>query len=767
MADIFLSYAREDQILARLLAQALEAPGWSVWWDRRIPHGRDFGVYIQEQLDSASCIIVLWSKASVASQFVRDEAHEGLATQRLVPVVIDGVKPPLGFRQLQAANLSDWRHGEPHDEFERLLRSIADIVVPRANTVAEPPRPSMRARAQREPVADGRPRTPGAPTHRVESPDSASIIIGIDFGTTNSSVAVVEGGQAVILPSHEGSRHTPSVVALTGQGEWLVGMVARRQAVTNPANTVLSVKRLMGRRFADVPPSTREAPYAIAAASNGDVRVRVGDEERSPSELAAMILQKLKQAAEDYVGRPVTKAVISVPATFSEAQRKATRDAGAIAGLEVVRIVHEPMAAALAYGLDRRQNETVALCDFGGGGCDISLIDVDEGVVEVRATRGDSQLGGDDIDQRVTHWIVAEYKKTQGVDLSQDPMALQRLREAAERAKIELSTMTETTINLPFITAIHKRPQHLMTTLTRAKLDELADDLFQRMLALATQVFADAEHDPTSVDQVLLIGGSTRIPRVRQLLTTFFKRLPLQDINVDEIVAKGTAIQAGVLAGSIKDVLSLDVTPLSLGLETLGGVMTTLIPRNTTIPTRKSEVFSTAADNQTSVEIHLIQGERPLARDNATLGRFQLVGIPPAPRGVPQIEVSFTIDANGMVSVSAKDLGTGKEQGVRVLSGGLSPDEIDRMRAEAESRADEDRSRREQIDARNRADQAVYSSEKMVREAPKLLAADKAALERAIADVRQAIASGDVLLMNQAMERLNHVQHKAARSLYT
>ena len=555
-----------------------------------------------------------------------------------------------------------------------------------------------------------------------------SKIIGIDLGTTNSVVAVMEGGEPVVITNPEGSRLTPSVVAFTKNGERLVGQVAKRQAVTNPENTVFSIKRFMGRRFDEVSEEMKMVPYAVTAAGN-DVRVKALDKEYAPPEISAMILQKLKQAAEAYLGGAVTKAVITVPAYFNDAQRQATKEAGKIAGLEVMRIVNEPTAAALAYGLDKKKDETIAVYDFGGGTFDISVLEVGEGVVEVKATNGDTHLGGDNLDQRVMDWIIAEFKKSDGIDLSKDRMALQRLREAAEKAKMELSTVMETDINLPFITADQSGPEApAAAAQPRAKFEQLVDELLQRTVGPTKQALADAGVKPSDIDEVVLVGGSTRIPKVQQIVKELFGKEPHKGVNPDEVVAIGAAIQAGVLAGEVKDLLLLDVTPLSLGIETLGGVMTTLIERNTTIPTRKSETFSTAADSQTSVEVHVLQGERPLARDNRTLGRFQLVGIPAAPRGVPQIEVTFDIDANGIVNVSAKDKGTGKEQKITITaSSGLSKDEVDRMMKDAEAHAEEDRKRREEIETRNRADQSVYAAEKMLAEmGDKLPQSDKA-----------------------------------------
>jgi molecular chaperone DnaK len=595
-----------------------------------------------------------------------------------------------------------------------------------------------------------------------------SKIIGIDLGTTNSVVAVMEGGEPVVITNPEGSRLTPSVVAFTKTGERLVGQVAKRQAVTNPENTVFSIKRFMGRRHTEVTEEQKMVPYSVVAAPNGDVRVQAGGKEYAPPEISGMILQKLKQAAEQYLGQPVIKAVITVPAYFNDAQRQATKEGGKIAGLEVMRIVNEPTAAALAYGLDKKKDETIAVYDFGGGTFDISILEVGEGVVEVKATNGDTHLGGDNLDQRVIEWIAAEFKKSDGIDLSKDRMALQRLKEAAEKAKMELSTVMETDINLPFITADQSGPKHLQLKLTRAKFEQLVEDLLQKTVGPTKQALSDAGVDPSRIDEVVLVGGSTRIPRVQQIVKELFGKEPHRGVNPDEVVAVGAAIQAGVLAGEVKDLLLLDVTPLSLGIETLGGVMTTLITRNTTIPTRKSETFSTAADSQTSVEVHVLQGERPLARDNRTLGRFQLVGIMPAPRGVPQIDVTFDIDANGMVNVSATDKGTGKEQKITITaSSGLSKDEVERMMKDAESHAEEDKKRREEIETRNRADQAVYAAEKMLQEmGDKLPSSDKAAVESAVEALKSAISGGDTAAMTRAMEQLTQAQHKAAEALY-
>src|SRR5919112_1425168 len=595
-----------------------------------------------------------------------------------------------------------------------------------------------------------------------------SKIIGIDLGTTNSVVAVMEGGEPVVITNPEGSRITPSVVGFTKSGERLVGQVAKRQAVTNPENTVFSIKRFMGRKFDEVSEEMKMVPYQVIRAGNGDVRVKTGGKEYSPPEISAMILQKLKQAAEEYLGSSVTKAVITVPAYFNDSQRQATKDAGQIAGLEVMRIVNEPTAAALAYGLDKKKDETIAVYDFGGGTFDISILEVGEGVVEVKATNGDTHLGGDNLDQRVIDWITGEFKKTEGIDLSKDRMALQRLKEAAEKAKMELSTVMETDINLPFITADQTGPKHLQLKLTRAKFEQLVEDLLQKTVGPTKQALADAGVDAGKIDEVVLVGGPTRIPRVQAIVKELFGKEPHKGVNPDEVVAIGAAIQAGVLAGEVKDLLLLDVTPLSLGIETMGGVMTTLITRNTTIPTRKSEIFSTAADNQTSVEVHVLQGERPMARDNRPLGKFHLTGLPPAPRGVPQIEVTFDIDANGIVNVSAKDMATNKEQKITITaSSGLSKDEVDRMMKEAESHADEDRKRKEEIETRNHADQAVYVAEKTLRDSgDKLGSGERQPIESAIEDLKKAIEKNDVAEMKRTMEALNTAQHRAAEAMY-
>jgi molecular chaperone DnaK len=595
-----------------------------------------------------------------------------------------------------------------------------------------------------------------------------SKIIGIDLGTTNSVVAVMEGGEPVVITNPEGSRLTPSVVAFTKTGERLVGQVAKRQAVTNPENTVFSIKRFMGRKYDEVTEEMKMVPFEVVRASNGDARVSALGKQYSPPEISAMILQKLKQAAEEYLGQPVTKAVITVPAYFNDAQRQATKDAGQIAGLEVSRIVNEPTAAALAYGLDKKKDETIAVYDFGGGTFDISILEVGEGVVEVKATNGDTHLGGDNLDQKIIDWIIAEFKKTEGIDLGKDRMALQRLKEAAEKAKMELSTVMETDINLPFITADATGPKHLQMKLSRAKFEQLVEDLLQKTVGPTKQALTDAGVDRSKIDEVVLVGGSTRIPRVQAIVKELFNREPHKGVNPDEVVAIGAAVQAGVLAGDVKDLLLLDVTPLSLGIETMGGVMTTLIPRNTTIPTRKGEIFSTASDSQTSVEVHVLQGERSLARDNRTLGKFHLIGLPPAPRGVPQIEVTFDIDANGIVNVSAKDLGTGKEQKITITSSsGLDKNEVDRMMKEAESHADEDRKRKEEIETRNRADQAVYGAERLLKDTgDKMSAEDRGAIEAAMEAVKKASEGSDTAALTTALEQLTTAQHKAAETLY-
>jgi molecular chaperone DnaK len=596
-----------------------------------------------------------------------------------------------------------------------------------------------------------------------------SKIIGIDLGTTNSVVAVMEGGEPVVITNSEGGRLTPSVVGFAKSGERLVGQVAKRQAVTNPENTVYSIKRFMGRRFDEVGEELKMVPYRVTA-EGGHVAIKVDGQDKpfTPPQISAMVLGKLKQAAEDYLGQPVTKAVITVPAYFNDAQRQATQDAGKIAGLEVMRIVNEPTAAALAYGLDKKKDETIVVYDFGGGTFDVSILEVGEGVVEVKSTNGDTHLGGDNLDQRVIDWIVGEFKKQEGIDLSKDRMALQRLKEASEKAKMELSTLVETEVNLPFISADATGPKHLAIKLTRSKFESLVEDLLQKTMGPCRQAMQDAGVTAKDIDEVVLVGGSTRIPRVQQLVKEQFGKEPHKGVNPDEVVAIGAAIQAGVLSGEVKDLLLLDVTPLSLGIETLGGVMTTLIARNTTIPTRKSEVFSTAADNQPSVEVHVMQGERQMARDNRTLGKFNLDGIPPAPRGVPQIEVTFDIDANGIVNVQAKDKGTGKEQKITITaSSGLSKDEVDRMVKDAEAHAEEDKKRKEEVETRNRADQAVHAASTFLKESgDKVQASDRMAIESAVNDVKQALEANDAARINRTLDALMQAQAKAAQELY-
>jgi molecular chaperone DnaK len=594
-------------------------------------------------------------------------------------------------------------------------------------------------------------------------------IIGIDLGTTNSVVAVMEGGEPKVIANEEGGRTTPSVVGFTKSGERLVGQVAKRQAITNPENTVYSIKRFMGRRFDEVNEEMKMVPYKVVR--QGDhVAVVAQGQEYTPQQVSAMILQKLKKAAEDYLGQSVTEAVITVPAYFNDAQRQATKDAGKVAGLDVKRIVNEPTAAALAYGLDKKKEETIAVYDFGGGTFDISILEVGEGVIEVKSTNGDTHLGGDNIDQRIVDWLVEEFKKDEGLDLRAkgNEMALQRLRDAAEKAKIELSTTMESEINLPFITADASGPKHLVKKLTRTKLEQMVDDIIQRSLGPCKQAMKDAGVDASKIDEVVLVGGQTRMPRIQQVVKELFGKEPHKGVNPDEVVAIGAAVQAGVLAGDVKDLLLLDVTPLTLAIETLGGVATQMIPRNTTIPTKKTETFSTAADSQPSVEVHVLQGERPLAKDNRTLGKFHLTGLPPAPRGVPQIEVTFDIDANGILNVTAKDKATNKEQKIQITSSsGLSKEEVERMAKEAEAHASEDKAKREEIEARNQLDGMVYQSEKTLKEnGDKVPAAEKSEVESAIADAKKALEGTDAVAMKSAQEKLMQASHKLAEALY-
>ena len=593
-------------------------------------------------------------------------------------------------------------------------------------------------------------------------------IIGIDLGTTNSVVAIMEGGEPKVIPNEEGSRTTPSVVAYGKDGEIMVGQVARRQAVTNPENTVFSAKRFIGRRFDEAKSEIERVPFKVVRMDNGDCAFKVQDQTVTPPEVSAKVLQKLKRAAEKYLGEPVTEAVITVPAYFNDSQRQATRDAGRIAGLEVKRIVNEPTAAALAYGLDKQTEEKIAVYDFGGGTFDISILEVGENVVEVISTNGDTHLGGDDLDNAIIEYLMAEFKKDTGVDVSSDKMVMQRLKEAAEKAKIELSSVSETEINLPFLTADATGPKHMNLRLSRSKLEQLIEPLVQRTLEPSKKALADAKLKPSDIDEVVLVGGSTRIPMVQELVKKFFGKEPNHSVNPDEVVALGAAVQAGVLSGEVKDLLLLDVTPLSLGIETLGGVTTVLIPRNTTIPTRKSEIFSTASDSQTSVEVHVVQGEREMSKDNRTLGRFHLDGIPPAPRGVPQIEVTFDIDANGIVNVSAKDKATSKEQHITITaSSGLSESEIDRMVKDAESHAEEDKKRRELIEERNKLDSLIYSLEKTLREnGDKISAEAKTPVEAAIKDAKEKLDAQDADAIRAAHEALTQASHKMAEELY-
>jgi molecular chaperone DnaK len=592
--------------------------------------------------------------------------------------------------------------------------------------------------------------------------------IGIDLGTTNSCVAVMEGGDPVVITNAEGSRTTPSVVGFSKTGEKLVGQIAKRQAITNPLNTIFSIKRFMGRKFSEVKEEIKNFPYKVVEGPNGDARVKVGDKDYSPPEISALILQKMKKTAEDYLGEKVMKAVITVPAYFNDSQRQATKDAGRIAGLEVERIINEPTAASLAYGLDKRGDRKIAVYDLGGGTFDISILELGGGVFEVRSTNGDTHLGGDDFDKRIIDWMVTEFKKQEGIDLSKDPMALQRLKEAAEKAKMELSTAMETNINLPFLTADASGPKHLNLTLSRAKLEQLVEDLLQRSIGPCKQALTDAKLSANDLDEVILVGGMTRMPKVQHLVKDLFGKEPHKGVNPDEVVALGAAIQGGVLSGEVKDVLLLDVTPLSLGIETLGGVCTRLIERNTTIPTKKGEVFTTAENNQTTVEVHVLQGERPMAIDNRTIGRFHLDGIPPAPRGMPQIEVTFDIDANGILNVSARDKATGKSQSIRIeASSGLSEREIEKMVNDARQHESEDRKKKEEVEVRNQADQLVWQTEKNLKEFGDRLDADsKAKVEAATERVKAAIKNNNIPEIRSSMEALNTVWHGAAGKMY-
>lgn len=593
-------------------------------------------------------------------------------------------------------------------------------------------------------------------------------VIGIDLGTTNSCVAIMQGGEPVVIANAEGSRTTPSVVGFAKSGERLVGQPAKRQAITNPENTVFSIKRFMGRRHEEILSEEKLVPYKVVEGPGGDLRVKIQDKQYTPPEISAIILQKMRQTAEDYLGHKVTKAVVTVPAYFNDSQRQATKDAGKIAGLDVLRIINEPTAAALAYGLDKKKNEKIAVYDLGGGTFDISILEIGDGVFEVRSTNGDTHLGGDDFDQRVMDWLADEFKKSDGIDLRKDRMALQRLKEAAEKAKCELSSNLQSEINLPFITADASGPKHLTMTLTRAKLEQLVGDLVQRTITPCKKALEDAKLTAEEIDEVVLVGGQTRMPKVQEIVKELFKKEPHKGVNPDEVVAVGAAIQGGVLIGDVKDVLLLDVTPLSLGIETLGGVCTRLIERNTTIPTKKSQVFSTAADNQTAVSIHVLQGEREMAEDNRTLGRFDLVGIPPAPRGIPQIEVMFDIDANGITHVSAKDLGTGKEQKIRIeSSSGLSKEEVEKMTKDAQAHAEEDHKKKEMVEAANHLDNLIYSTEKSLKDiGDKVSSEEKQKVEEALAKAKEALKSKEVETLKRASEELMKASHKVAEEMY-
>ena len=593
-------------------------------------------------------------------------------------------------------------------------------------------------------------------------------IIGIDLGTTNSCVAAMVGGEATIIPSSEGGRTTPSVVSFQKDGSRIVGQVAKRQAVTNPEHTIFSAKRFMGRRFNEVQQEIKYVPFHITEGGKGEAKMKVGDKSYSPPEISAMILQKMKQSAEEFLGESVKKAVITVPAYFNDSQRQATKDAGTIAGLDVVRIINEPTAASLAYGLDKKKNEKIAVFDLGGGTFDISILEIGDGVFEVKATHGDTHLGGDDFDEKIIHWLAEEFKKDQGIDLSKDKMAKQRLKEAAEKAKCELSTVTEAEINLPFITADQGGPKHLVIKLTRAKLEQLTEELVDRTLGPCKQALDDAGIKANKIDEVILVGGQTRMPKVQETVKKFFGKEPHKGVNPDEVVALGAALQAGILAGEVKEMVLLDVTPLTLGIETLGSVLTPLIEKNTTIPTSKSQVFSTAADGQTSVEVHVLQGERPMAADNRSLGKFHLDGIPPAPRGIPQVEVTFDIDANGILNVHAKDKGTGKEQKITITaSSGLSKDEIEKMKKAAEAHEAEDKKKKESVDIRNQADTMAYTAEKTIKDAgDKVEAADKEKIEKGVAEVRKALEGKDIGAIKKAQEALQKDIYEVSTKIY-